>query len=66
MLAALILGLKRQSGRWPETFHWRDYGTFLPARHFFNQFGIPIPKKEASALLARDGLALMWSVEPLS
>jgi len=34
MLAALILGLKRQSGQWPETFHERDYGTFLPARDF--------------------------------
>jgi hypothetical protein len=32
--AALILGLKRQSWRWPETFQEHDYGTFLPARDF--------------------------------
>jgi hypothetical protein len=34
MPAALILGLKRQSGRWPETFQEHDYGTFPPARDF--------------------------------
>jgi hypothetical protein len=34
MLAALILGLKRQSGRRSEPFHEHDYGTFLPARDF--------------------------------
>jgi hypothetical protein len=32
--AALVLGLKRQSGQWPETFPGRDYGTFLPAHDF--------------------------------
>jgi len=31
MPAARIPGLKRQSGRWPEPFQERDYGTFLPA-----------------------------------
>ncbi len=52
MLAALILGPKRQSGRWPETFHWRDYGTFLSARFFL--FNLESRhKREASALLAR-------------
>jgi hypothetical protein len=32
MLAAPFLGLKRESGRWSETFRSHDYGTFLPAR----------------------------------
>jgi hypothetical protein len=53
MLAALILGLKRQSGRWPETFHWRDYGTFSAGARFF-LFNLEFRhKREASALLAR-------------
>ncbi len=52
MLAALILGLKRQSGQWPETFHERDYGTFLPARFFLSNLEFR-HKREASALLAR-------------
>jgi hypothetical protein len=35
----------------------RDYGTFLPARDFRIQFGIPKQKREAFALLARVNLA---------
>jgi len=52
MLAALILGLKRPSGRWPETFHSRDYGKFLPARDFSYSIWNSDTKREASALLA--------------
>jgi hypothetical protein len=52
MLAALIPGLKRQSGRWPETFHLRDYATFLRARDFSNSIWNSDTKRETSALLA--------------
>jgi len=56
MPAALILGLKRQSGQWPETFQEHDYGTFLPARDFsysILEFRQKKKKREASATLAR-------------
>jgi hypothetical protein len=34
MLAALISGLKRQSGQWLEAFHLRDRNTSARARFF--------------------------------
>jgi hypothetical protein len=52
MLAALILGLKRQSARWPGAFHWRDYGTFLPARDFSYSIWNSDTKRETAALPA--------------
>src|ERR1700682_5852746 len=51
--AGLILGLKRQSCRRPETFHRPDYGTFLPARDFSDSIWNSGTKREPSALLAR-------------
>jgi hypothetical protein len=41
MLAALVLGLKRQSGRWPETCHRVIMEYFCPRTIFLIQFGIP-------------------------
>jgi hypothetical protein len=41
MPAALVLGLKRQSGRWPETFNRVIMEHFCPRTIFLIQFGIP-------------------------
>jgi hypothetical protein len=53
MPAALVLGPKRQSGRWSETFHRVIMEHFCPRTIFLLQFGIPTSDTRRAALLAR-------------